>query len=229
MLCHPVISIATTSMSWRGTVQTLGTVAIWQRLVIAGGGFFLVDLAPGGSGWWHAARDKHWVHLLFDSGSSSPGAPFGLSISDPYNAGHHQKDGSFFVNNISNVNLNGNKTLPQSLVNAMRLFWNDKKGLLFTTRLPLMKQVCQLCQFKTHSGSSKMITYSKTPPQPPVAALCKWSSGLAGLFQMIIQMGWPFPNDHPDGPAVCKWSYGFLPFNQPSLNLRIMVQSRGPF
>ena len=50
---------------------------------------------PGGSGKWHADRDKHWVQLLFDSSSSSPVAffffkmhrgwgPFALSISDPY-------------------------------------------------------------------------------------------------------------------------------------------------
>ena len=171
--------------------------------------------------------------VLFDSGSSSPGASFGLSISDPYNAGPHQKDGSFFVNNISNINLNGNKTLPQSLVNAMRLFWNDKKRLLFTTRLPLMQQVCQLCQFKTHSGSSKMMTYSETPPRPllpPFAnvypdwpALHKWSSRLAGLFQMIYQIGRPFPNDHPDGPAFCKWS------SEWAVLLQMIIQMGRPF
>ena len=30
-------------------------------------------------------------------------------------------------------------------------------------------------------------------------AFCKWSSGLAGLLQMIIRIGWPFANDHPNG------------------------------
>lgn len=204
---HPVISIVTTCTSRRGRVETLGTVAIWQRLVVAGGGFFSYGSGPRGSGWWHAARDKRSVQLLFDSVTPSRGAPFGLSISDPYNKGPHQRDGSFFVNNISNINLNGNKSLPQTFVNAMRLFWIDKKRLLFTTRLPLMKQVCRLCQFKTYSGSSKRMTYSEKsppPPRPPVAAFCKCSSGLAGLLQMIFQMGWPFPNDHPDGLAFSK-------------------------
>ena len=27
---------------------------------------------------------------------------------------------------------------------------------------------------------------------------------VAGLLQMIIRMGWPFANDHPDGPTICK-------------------------
>ena len=33
---------------------------------------------PGGSGWRHVDRDKHWVQLLFDSGSSLPGVAFFL-------------------------------------------------------------------------------------------------------------------------------------------------------
>ena len=55
-------------------------------------------------------------------------------------------------------------------------------------------------------------------------AYCKWSSGWAGLLQMIILPGRPlhviiwigrtFANDHWDGQAFCKWSSRFLPFNQ---------------
>ena len=52
-----------------------------------------------------------------------------------------------------------------------------------------------------------MMTYSEMPPRPPrppVAAFCKCSSGLAGLLQMIIRIGWPFANAHPDGLAFSK-------------------------
>ena len=38
---------------------------------------------PGGSGMWHANRDKHWVQLQFDSRSFSPGAVFIPSGSGP--------------------------------------------------------------------------------------------------------------------------------------------------
>ena len=47
--------------------QPLQTVAIWQRLVVARGSFSSSSgSGPGGSGWRHAARNKHWVQLLFD-------------------------------------------------------------------------------------------------------------------------------------------------------------------
>ena len=36
--------------------------------------FSLVNLGPRGSGLQHTDRDKYWVQLLFDSGSTSPGA-----------------------------------------------------------------------------------------------------------------------------------------------------------
>ena len=35
-------------------------------------------------------------------------------------------------------------------------------------------------------------------------ASCKVSSSGTGLFQMIIQRDWPFPNDHPEGLAFSK-------------------------
>ena len=38
--------------------------------------FSPIGSGPGGSGWWNGDRDKHWVQLLFISGSSSPGAVF---------------------------------------------------------------------------------------------------------------------------------------------------------
>ena len=41
-------------------------------------------------------------------------------------------------------------------------------------------------------------------PDGPV--FCKWSSGWAGLLQMIFRMGCPYANVHSDEPAFCKWS-----------------------
>ena len=41
-----------------------------------------------------------------------------------------------------------------------------------------------------------------------------WSSGWAGILRLIIRIGRPFANDHPDGLAICKCSSGFLPCNQ---------------
>ena len=43
-------------------------------------GRFFMDLGPGQ---WLADRDKHWVQLVFDNGSSSPGAVFFLVDLDP--------------------------------------------------------------------------------------------------------------------------------------------------
>ena len=40
------------------------------------GRFFSSGSGPRGSGWWNGDRDKHWVQLLFISGSSSLGALF---------------------------------------------------------------------------------------------------------------------------------------------------------
>ena len=40
------------------------------------GRFFSSGSGPGGSGWRHAARDKHWVQLLFNSGPLFPVAFF---------------------------------------------------------------------------------------------------------------------------------------------------------
>ena len=58
--------------------QPLQIVAFSQRLVVAGCSFFSCGSRPGGSGWRHADRDKHWVQLLFDSSSSLPGVFFSL-------------------------------------------------------------------------------------------------------------------------------------------------------
>ena len=54
-------------------------ILIFQLLFdSAGGVFFPSGSGPLGSGWGHAERDKHWVQLPFDSGSSSPWAFFFL-------------------------------------------------------------------------------------------------------------------------------------------------------
>ena len=45
--------------------------------------FFPSGSGPRSSGWQHTARDKHWVQLLFDSGSSLLGAVFFPSGSGP--------------------------------------------------------------------------------------------------------------------------------------------------
>ena len=34
---------------------------------------------------------------------------------------------------------------------------------------------------------------------------CKWSSGGAGLLQMVIWRDQPLANNHSEGPASCKW------------------------
>ena len=39
-------------------------------------------------------------------------------------------------------------------------------------------------------------------------ASCKWSSGEAGILQMMIQRDRPLANGHPEGPAFCKWWSG---------------------
>ena len=38
--------------------------------------FSPIGSGPGGSGLWNGDRDKHWVQLQFNSGSSSTGAVF---------------------------------------------------------------------------------------------------------------------------------------------------------
>ena len=58
-------------------------------------------------------------------------------------------------------------------------------------------------------------------------ASCKWSSGRAGLLQMIIQRGRPLANDHPERPASYKWS-SVTPVTLVN-SARIQVQFRGPF
>ena len=40
-----------------------------------------------------------------------------------------------------------------------------------------------------------------TSPSPWLLFCC-----CCRLLQMIIRMDWPLANDHPDGPASCKWS-----------------------
>ena len=42
---------------------------------------------------------------------------------------------------------------------------------------------------------------------------------------MIIRMGRPFANDHPDGLAFCKWLSGFLPFNQFLFHLSLIFKA----
>ena len=44
-----------------------------------------------------------------------------------------------------------------------------------------------------------------THDNPEEPASCKWSSGGAGLLQIIIWGGRPLANDHPEGPASCTW------------------------
>ena len=39
-----------------------------------------------------------------------------------------------------------------------------------------------------------------------VVVSCKWSYGVIGLLQMIIQRDWPLANNQPEGPASYKWS-----------------------
>ena len=41
-----------------------------------------------------------------------------------------------------------------------------------------------------------------------VDAYCQWSSGWTSLLQVIIWIGQPIANDHPNGLAFCKWSSG---------------------
>ena len=40
-------------------------------------------------------------------------------------------------------------------------------------------------------------------------AFCKWLSGWAGLWQIIIWISQPFANDHLSWPVFCKWSSGW--------------------
>ena len=56
--------------------------------------------------------------------------------------------------------------------------------------------------FQEKEGSNMLQWESCDNPDGP--AFCNWSSGLAGLLEMIIRMSWPFSNDHLDGPAFCK-------------------------
>ena len=42
--------------------------------------FFPIGSGPRGSGLWNGDRDKHWVQLQFNSGSSSPGVVFFLLL-----------------------------------------------------------------------------------------------------------------------------------------------------
>ena len=56
--------------------------------------------------------------------------------------------------------------------------------------------------FQEKEGSNMLQWKSCDHPDGPV--FCDWSSGLAGLLQMIIRMNWPFANDHLDGPDFCK-------------------------
>ena len=52
---------------------------------------------------------------------------------------------------------------------------------------------------------------------------CKWSSGRAGLLQMVVRMGWSFANDLPDGLALCKCSFGWAGL------LQMIIQMGLPF
>ena len=56
---------------------------------------------------------------------------------------------------------------------------------------------------------------------------CWFWSGGAGLLQMIIRRGRPLANDHPEGPAYCKWS-SVTPVTLVN-SARNQIQSRGPF
>ena len=70
-------------------------------------------------------------------------------------------------------------------------------------------------------------------PWPPWSPLSPWSPGhqgcccWTGLLHMIIWRGRPLANDHPEGPASCKWSSA-IPVTLVT-SARIQIQSRVPF